>query len=163
MQQALYFVHGARTPFAKFKGSFRQVTTLDLAVSAGQAALERARVCAREIDNVVVGCVHQASHTDGILLARHVALRVGADMSCPALTVNRLCGSGMQALVSAAQAMLLGESQVALVGGAENMTQVPFVLRGLREGLELGGGRLEDLLWESLLDSHAGCTMADTA
>ncbi|MGH9311014.1 MAG: acetyl-CoA C-acyltransferase, partial [Vicinamibacterales bacterium] len=95
--------------------------------------------------------------------ARHVGLKAGLPVDVPALTVNRLCGSGIQAAVSGAQLILLGEADVVLTGGTESMSQAPHVIRGLRNGLRLGQGQLEDTLWSALLDTHCGCTMAATA
>ena len=95
--------------------------------------------------------------------ARHVGLRAGVPVHVPALTVNRLCGSGIQAAASGAQMILLGEADIVLSGGMESMSQAPHVIRGLRSGLRLGQGELEDSLWSALLDTHCGCTMAVTA
>jgi acetyl-CoA acetyltransferase family protein len=95
--------------------------------------------------------------------ARHVGLNAGAPVDVPALTVNRLCGSGIQAAVSGAQMILLEEADVVLTGGMESMSQAPHVIRGLRNGLRLGQGQLEDSLWSALLDTHCGCSMAVTA
>jgi acetyl-CoA acetyltransferase len=153
---------GARTPFGTFMGSLNDVSAIDLGVIAAKAALERSGVDARDVDQVVFGNVLQTSK-DAIYFARHVALKAGVPIEVPALTVNRLCGSGLQAVVSAAQALLLGERTIALVGGGENMTQAPFVIRGARSGLSLGEHQLEDYLWEALVDSYCGCGMAITA
>ncbi|AEJ43750.1 acetyl-CoA acetyltransferase [Alicyclobacillus acidocaldarius subsp. acidocaldarius Tc-4-1] len=163
MAKEYYLVGAARTPFGKFNGSLKDVSAVDLAVIASKAALDRARVPVEEVDNVVFGNVHQSSDKEGILMARHVGLKTGTRIECPALTVNRVCGSGMQAVVSAALSIAYGESEVALVGGAENMSQVPFAIRGARTGLGLGQGKLEDMLWEALMDSFCGYTMAGTA
>ncbi len=153
---------GARTPFGTFMGSLRNVSAIELGAIAARAALERCGVAATEIDQVVFGNVLQTSK-DAIYLARHVALRTGVPIETPALTVNRLCGSGLQAVISAAQSLLLGEGTIALAGGAENMTQAPFVVRGARTGLSLGEHRLEDYLWEALVDSYCDLGMALTA
>jgi acetyl-CoA acetyltransferase family protein len=110
----------------------------------------------------VVGNVLQTS-ADAIYGARHVALKAGVPIEVPALTVNRLCGSGIQAAVSGAQLIQLGEADIVLTGGVESMSQAPHVIRGARTGLKLGQGKLEDSLWEALLDTHCGCTMAITA
>ncbi len=115
-----------------------------------------------DVDQVVFGNVLQTSK-DAIYFARHIALKAGVPIEVPALTVNRLCGSGLQAVVSGAQSLLLGDGSIALVGGAENMTQAPFVIRGARTGLSLGEHQLEDYLWEALVDSYCGCGMAITA
>ncbi len=153
---------GARTPFGVFMGALKEVSAIDLAVAASKGAIERSGVDPKEIDQVFFGNVMQTSK-DAIYFARHVALKAGLPIETPALTVNRLCGSGLQAIVSAAQALLLGEGTIALAGGGENMTQAPFVIRGARTGLALGEHKLEDYLWEGLVDSYIGCGMAMTA
>lgn len=156
-------VDGARTPFGNFNGVLKDISAVDLAVVAAREALARSRVPAEEVDDVVIGNVHQSSSAEGILTARHIGLKSGTRQECPAQTVNRVCGSGMQSVVTAALSMAHGDTNVALVGGTESMSQVPFVIRGARSGLGLGAGKLEDVLWEALLDSHCGCTMAVTA
>src|SRR4029077_10787160 len=114
------------------------------------------------VEHAVFGNVLQTS-SDAIYGARHVALEAGVPVEVPALTVNRLCGSGIQAAVSGAQLIQLGEANVVLTGGVENMSQAPHVLRGLRTGLKTGNAPLEDSLWEGLHDSYCDCTMAMTA
>jgi acetyl-CoA acetyltransferase family protein len=153
---------GARTPFGTFNGTLKDISAIDLGAIAAKAALERSGVDAKDVDQIVFGNVLQTSK-DAIYFARHIGLKVGAPIETPALTVNRLCGSGLQAVVSAAQSLLLGEGSVALVGGGENMTQAPFVIRGARGGLSLGEHKLEDYLWEALVDSYCGLGMALTA
>ena len=153
---------GARTPFGTFMGSLKDVSAIELGAIAATEALKRSGVDAKDVDQVVFGNVLQTSK-DAIYFARHIALNAGVPIETPALTVNRLCGSGLQAVVSAAQALLLGEGSIALAGGAENMTQAPFVIRGARNGLSLGEHKLEDYLWESLVDSYCGLGMAHTA
>jgi acetyl-CoA acetyltransferase family protein len=153
---------GARTPFGTFMGSLKDISAIDLGTIAAKEALARSGVAADDVDQVVFGNVIQTSK-DAIYFARHVALKAGVPIETPALTVNRLCGSGLQAIVSAAQLLMLGEGTVALAGGAENMTQSPFVIRGARTGLNLGEHHLEDSLWEALVDSYCGCGMAITA
>jgi acetyl-CoA acetyltransferase family protein len=153
---------GARTPFGVFMGALKDVSAIELGAIAARGALERSGVDAKDVDQVFFGNVLQTSK-DAIYLARHVALKAGAPIETPALTLNRLCGSGLQAIVSGAQALLLGEATFALVGGAENMSQAPFVVRGARSGLSLGEHKFEDYLWESLTDSYCGCPMAVTA
>ena len=153
---------GARTPFGTFMGSLKDTSAIDLGAIAAGAALKRSGVDAKDIDQVVFGNVLQTSK-DAIYFARHIALKAGVPIETPALTVNRLCGSGLQAIVTAAQSLLLGDGSMALVGGAENMTQAPFVIRGARTGLSLGEQKLEDYLWESLVDSYCGQGMAHTA
>lgn len=153
---------GARTPFGVFMGSLKDVSAIELGAIAARGALERSGVDPKDVDQVFFGNVLQTSK-DAIYLARHVALKSGVPIETPALTLNRLCGSGLQAVISGAQALLLGEATFALVGGAENMTQAPFVVRGARTGLSLGEHQFEDYLWESLTDSYCGCPMAVTA
>jgi acetyl-CoA acetyltransferase family protein len=153
---------GARTPMTGYVGALKDVSALELGAIAARAALQKTRVEPAWIDHVVVGNVLQTS-ADAIYGARHVALKTGIPIEVPALTVNRLCGSGIQAAVSGAQMIQLGEAGLVLTGGIESMSQAPHVIRGLRSGLALGKGRLEDSLWEALLDTHCGCTMAATA
>jgi len=153
---------GARTPFGTFVGSLRDISAIDLGAIAAREAIKRAGIQPADVDQVVLGNVLQTSK-DAIYFARHVALKAGVPIEVPGLTVNRLCGSGLQAVVSGAQMLMLGEGSIALVGGAENMTQAPFVIRGARTGLNLGEHQLEDSLWESLVDSYCGCGMAITA
>src|SRR5579875_2553507 len=161
--QDIYIIDGARTPFGVLQGSLSDVSAIDLAVIAGKGAIERSTVNPQQIDQVVMGNVIQTSK-DAIYFARHVALKAGLSIETPALTVNRLCGSGLQAIISAAQMLQLGEGQIALAGGAENMTQAPHVIRGARFGYKLGQApQLEDSLWEALIDTYIGCGMAITA
>ncbi|MDQ6827116.1 MAG: acetyl-CoA C-acetyltransferase [Candidatus Eremiobacteraeota bacterium] len=155
-------VAGARTPFGNFGGSLSAISATDLAVIAAGAALERSGVRSEQIDDVVFGNVMQTS-ADAIYLARHVGLRVGVPLEAPALTLNRLCGSGLQAILTAAQSLMLGTSRYALAGGTESMSQAPHVIRGARSGFALGQGKLEDTLWEALTDSYNGMPMAITA
>lgn len=161
--QDLYIIAGARTPFGTFMGSFSDVSAVDLGVVAARGALQRSNVDPKVVDQVVLGNVIQSSKDAGYF-ARHVALKAGLPIETPALTVNRLCGSGLQAVISVAQALLLGEGSVGLAGGAENMTQAPYVLRGARAGFKYGTfPQLEDTLWDSLYDTYIDCGMAITA
>jgi acetyl-CoA acetyltransferase family protein len=162
MAKDIYVVAGARTPMAEYAGKLREFSALDLGAIASRAAMDRARVSPAAIDHVVFGNVLQTS-SDAVYGARHVGLKAGVPIEVPALTVNRLCGSGIQAAVSGAQMLLLDEADVVLTGGTESMSQAPHVIRGLRSGLRLGQGELEDSLWSALLDTHCGCTMAVTA
>src|SRR5436309_5704841 len=158
-EREVYSLAGARTAVGVLQGTFSDVSAIDLGVVAAKGALERSGVDPQVIDQVVLGNVIQSSK-DAIYFARHVALKAGLPIDTPALTVNRLCGSGLQAIVSAAQLLQLGEGQVALAGGAENMTQSPHVLRGARAGYKLGQApQLEDSLWEALGDSYIDCGM----
>jgi acetyl-CoA acetyltransferase family protein len=155
-------VGGARTPMTDYVGALKDVSALELGAIAARGAFERTGVRPEWVDHVVVGNVLQTS-ADAIYGARHVALKAGVPIEVPALTVNRLCGSGIQAAVSGAQLIQLGEADVVLTGGIESMSQAPHVIRGLRGGLKLGQGKLEDALWEALVDTHCGCSMAITA
>ena len=159
------FLSGKRTPFGTFGGSLKDFTATDLGVLSAEAALAAAAIEPTDVGHVFYGNALQTS-ADAIYLARHVGLRAGVPQETGALTVNRLCGSGFQAIVSGAQEILLGGTEVALCGGTESMSQAPHVVRGARWGdLRLGpaGKGFEDSLWEALLDSHCGLTMAQTA
>ena len=158
----VFILGGARTPMAEYAGKLKDLSALELGAIASRAAMERTGVKPDQIDHVVFGNVLQTS-SDAVYGARHVGLKAGLPIEVPALTVNRLCGSGIQAAVNGAQLLLLGEADTVLTGGMENMTQAPHVIRGLRSGLKLGQGQLEDTLWSALLDTHCGCTMAGTA
>ena len=162
MNKNVYILGGARTPMAEYAGKLKDISALDLGAIASRAALERTGVKPDAVDHVVFGNVLQTS-SDAVYGARHVGLRAGLPIEVPALTVNRLCGSGIQAAVNGAHLILLGEADIVLTGGMESMSQAPHVIRGLRSGLRLGQGQLEDTLWSALLDTHCGCTMAGTA
>jgi acetyl-CoA acetyltransferase family protein len=158
----VFILGGARTPMAEYTGKLRDFSALDLGAIAARAAMERTRVDPAIVNHVVFGNVLQTS-ADAVYGARHVGLKAGVPVDVPALTVNRLCGSGIQAAISGGQMIALGEADVVLTGGMESMSQAPHVIRGLRSGLRLGQGQLEDTLWSALLDTHSGCTMAVTA
>ena len=143
-------------------GALKDFSAIDLGAIASRAALERTGTDPGSVDHVVFGNVQQSS-VDAHYGARHVGLKAGLPIEVPALTVNRLCGSGIQAVLSGAQHIQLGEAGVVLTGGMENMSQVPHVIRGARSGFKLGQGKLEDWLWEGLTDPYAGCSMAITA
>ncbi|MDQ2865476.1 MAG: acetyl-CoA C-acyltransferase [Candidatus Eremiobacteraeota bacterium] len=156
-------IAGARTPFGNFGGSLAKLTATDLGVAAAEAAIARSGVPKEKIDDVVFGNVMQTS-ADAIYLARHIGLRAGLPIGVPALTLNRLCGSGLQAILSAAQSLRLGETAYALAGGTENMSQAPHVVRGARGGLSFGAAtQFEDSLWTALTDSYHDTPMAITA
>src|SRR5437016_2721955 len=157
----IVIVDGARTPMAEYNGHFSDISAIDLGVVAAKAALERSGYAPDQMDHVIVGNALQTSG-DAIYGARHVGLKAGVPKSVPALTVNRLCGSGIQSVVNAAEQILLDEANVVLAGGMENMSQAPHVVRGARKGLRLGQGALEDSLMVALLDSYCGLYMAQT-
>ncbi len=155
-------VGGARTPMTDYVGALKDVSALELGAIASRGAFEKYGIKPEWIEHAVFGNVLQTS-ADAIYGARHIALKAGVPIEVPALTVNRLCGSGIQAAISGAQMIQLGEAAVVLTGGVESMSQAPHVIRGLRGGLKLGQGKLEDSLWEGLVDSYCGCPMAITA
>ena len=159
------FLSAKRTPFGTFGGSLKDLSATDLGAHAARAALEASGVAEAEVGNVIFGNALQTS-ADALYLARHVGLRADLPTPVPALTVNRLCGSGFQAVISGAMEILLGECDVALCGGTESMSQAPHVVRGARWGdqrLGPAGTFYQDLLWEALTDPVAGCSMAMTA
>src|ERR1700761_7213148 len=155
-------VAGARTPMARYTGSFSDVRAIDLGAHASKEAIRRSNVDPGDFDHAIFGNVMQTS-ADALYGARHVGLKAGLKIESAAVTVNRLCGSGMESIAQAAQRLLLGEAEMVLAGGMENMTQAPFVIRGARNGLRLGGGALEDTLMAGLTDSFCGLPMAMTA
>jgi acetyl-CoA acetyltransferase family protein len=155
-------VSGARTPFGRYCGKLKDFTAQELGAIAAKGAIDRAGIKPEEFDHAVFGNAQQTSG-DALYGARHVGLRAGLPIETPALTVNRLCGSGMQAIVNAAHMIMTDEASVVLAGGMEAMSQAPFVIRG-RDGFSLSpGGKLEDSLMVALLDSYCGLYMANTA
>src|SRR5215475_3717114 len=155
-------VAGARSPMARYTGAFSDVSAIDLAAAASKEVIRRSGADPADFDNAIFGNVMQTS-ADALYGARHVGLKAGLRAETPAVTVNRLCGSGIEAIAQAAQRLLLDEAKMVLSGGMENMTQAPFVIRGLRNGLKLGGGALEDTLMVGLTDTYCGLPMALTA
>ena len=153
---------GVRTAMARYTGAFKDTSAIDLGAAAAREAVRRSGADAAEFDHIVFGNVMQTS-ADAIYGARHVGLKAGLKTETPAVTVNRLCGSGIEAIAQAAQRILLGEATLVLAGGMENMSQAPHVVRGARTGFKLGEGKLEDSLMTGLLDSYCGCYMSDTA
>jgi len=153
---------GARTPMTRYNGSFATVSAIDLGAAASREAIRRAGVKESDFEHVVFANVMQTS-ADALYGARHVALKSNLPVTTPAVTVNRLCGSGIESVAQAAQRILLGEANLVLAGGMENMTQAPHVIRGARNGFRLGEGKLEDSLMSALYDPISGCTMSDTA
>ncbi|MET3289266.1 UNVERIFIED_CONTAM: acetyl-CoA acyltransferase 2 [Brevibacillus sp. OAP136] len=158
----IVLVEGARTAFTKISGSFRNISATDLGVEAAREAIRKAKIAPEEIDHVVFGNVQQSSK-DAHYLARHVGLKAGLPIHVPALTINRLCGTGVEAILTAARYIMTGEAKVVLAGGTESMSQVPHVIRGMRWGSPLGAPIVEDWVWDGLYDSVGGCSMAVTA
>ncbi len=157
------FLSGVRTGYGDFGGMLKNLSATQLGVVAAKHAVERSGVQPEAIDHVVFGNAQQTS-ADAIYLARHIGLQAGLPIETPAVTINRLCGSGFEAIIQGAQQILLDESSVVLAGGAESMSQAPHVVRGARWGLRLGPtAQFEDSLWESLSDPQCGFSMAETA
>jgi acetyl-CoA acyltransferase 2 len=161
--KSIVIVGAKRTAFGTMNGALKGISATDLAVIASKAALAQSKVALEDIGHVIVGNVQQTS-PDAIYCARHVGLKSGLPITTPALTVNRLCGSGFQAIINGAEQLLLGETQAVLVSGTENMSQAPHVLRGGREGWPFGKApQVEDSLWSALTDSYSNTPMAVTA
>src|SRR5437016_11132657 len=158
----IVIIDGARTAFGTYGGALRDTSATDLGVIAAKGALEKSKVDPKQIDQVIFGNVLQTSG-DAVYFARHIGLKSGIPKEAPALTVNRLCGSGLQAIILAAQEIQLGQAEFVLAGGAENMSMAPHQIRGARWGLPLGEQKLEDYLWVALVDSYNGLGMANTA
>src|SRR5258708_21737775 len=155
-------VSGARTPFGRYCGKLKDFTAEEVGAVAAKGEMERASVDPKEVDHAVFGNAQQTSG-DALYGARHVGLRAGLPVEVPALTVNRLCGSGMQSIINAAQMIQLEEAKIVLAGGMEAMSQAPFLICG-RDGFTLApGGQLEDSLMVALLDRYLGLYMADRA
>ncbi len=171
-REEIVILSGARTPMSEWVGgragngkpggALKDVSAIDLGAIAAKAALERSKVPPDVIDHVVMGNALQTSG-DALYGARHVALKAGVPVPVPALTVNRLCGSGIQSVISGAQMIQLGEANFVLAGGMENLSQAPFAIRGARSGIKMGQGALEDTLMVALRDSYCGCFMAQTS
>src|SRR6185503_11100357 len=162
MSKEVFILGGKRTAMGEYVGALKDISALELGAIAARGALESTGVGAEEIDHTVMGNALQTSG-DAIYGARHVALKAGVPFERPALTVNRLCGSGIQSIVSGAQMIQLGEAQTVLAGGIESMSQAPHVIRGARSGFPLGSGKLEDSLMVALLDTYCNTPMAGTA
>src|SRR5918992_3349605 len=162
MSRDVFILGGKRTPMGEYVGALKDISAIDLGAIAAKATLETTGVAPEEIDHTIIGNALQTSG-DAIYGARHVALKAGVPIDKPALTVNRLCGSGIQSIVSGAQMIQLGEANTVLAGGMESMSQAPHVIRGARWGLRLGEGKLEDSLMVALLDTHCGYYMAQTS
>ncbi|XP_078666376.1 3-ketoacyl-CoA thiolase, mitochondrial-like [Branchiostoma floridae x Branchiostoma belcheri] len=163
LSRGVFIVAAKRTPFGAFGGKLKDLTATDLSEIASRAALAAGNVPAEAVSSVVVGNCIQSSK-DAAYISRHVGLRVGVPVAASALTINRLCGSGFQAMVNGAQDIIMGDAEIVLTGGSESMTQAPFVLRNARFGTRLGLDlNLEDTLWTGLTDQHINTPMGVTA
>lgn len=161
--RGVFVVAAKRTPFGAYGGLLKDYSAIDLAEFAARAALSAGKVPPETVDSVIVGNVTQSS-PDAIYMARHVGLRVGIPKETPALTVNRLCGSGFQSIVNGCQEICVKDAEVVLCGGTENMSQAPFYVRNIRFGTRFGFDiKLEDSLWEGLTDVQVKLSMALTA
>ena len=158
----IVIIAGKRTPMGEYGGALRDLSALDLGAIASRAAIEQSGVASKDFDHAVFGNALQTSG-DALYGARHVALKAGLPIETPALTLNRLCGSGIQAIVNGAQLIELDEAAYVLAGGMESMSQAPHVIRGARWGLKLGQAEMEDSLMVALMDTYCGCYMAGTA
>jgi len=158
----VYILEGARTPFGSFGGSLKDIGATQLGVIASKEAIRRSQIAPEEIDFSYVGNV---IHTEknASYISRHIALQAGLPITSPAMTLNRLCGSGLQAVISAAQTIILGDGEVGLACGTENMSQSPFALRGTRFGTGLKSPQMDDMLWSTLTDAYSGIGMGVTA
>ncbi|WP_102028686.1 thiolase family protein [Salirhabdus sp. Marseille-P4669] len=158
----VYIVEGARTPFGSFGGMLKDSNPTDLGVTVSREALKRSGIQAEQVDFSVWGnVIHSANNAP--YLSRHIALKTGLPITSPALTVNRLCGSGLQSVVSAAQSIMTGDGEVGIAGGVENMSMAPYALRGSRFGTKLGKPQMDDMLWAALTDEYIGSGMGVTA
>ncbi len=158
----VYILEGARSPFGTFGGKLKDVDPTELGVTVSKEAIRRSGIQAEEIDFSIIGnVIHSAKNAP--YLARHVALKTGLPISSPALAVNRLCGSGLQSVVSAVQAIQLGDGRAALAGGTESMSLAPHALRGSRFGTKLAAPKVDDMLWAALTDEYIGGGMGVTA
>ncbi len=163
MGHDIVLLEGVRTGFGAFGGSLKDQSATDLGVVAAKGALERSKVDPQWIDQTIFGNVVQTSG-DAIYLARHIGLKAGVPKEMPALILNRLCGSGQEAILTGARTILAGEADFILAGGAESMSQAPHVVRGARWGIGFGANtQFEDMLWTALVDSYTGMPMAMTA
>ncbi|OCS89203.1 thiolase family protein [Caryophanon latum] len=158
----VYIVEGARTAFGTYGGMFKDVSDMDLAVTAVKGALERSNVDAKDVEEIIIGNIIQTSASSPYL-ARHIGLHSGLTNESRAFTLNRLCGSGMQSIISGAQSILLGDADIIVAGGTENMTQAPRLLQDTRFGTPNKVPRVDDMLWGTLTDNYIGCGMGITA
>ena len=162
MAKDVFILRGKRTPMGEYVGALKDVSAIELGAVAARGALQASNVNPDQIDHTIIGNALQTSG-DAIYGARHVALKAGVPFDRPALTVNRLCGSGIQSIISGSHMIQLGEARTCLVGGMESMSQAPHVIRGARSGFALGQGKLEDSLMVALLDTYCNTPMAGTA
>ncbi|MCC5815957.1 MAG: acetyl-CoA C-acetyltransferase [Leptospira sp.] len=160
--EKIYIIDGARTAFGSFGGSLKDLSAIDLGVLAGEEAIKRSKVDPKDIEESIWGNVVPSSK-DAIYLARHIGLKLGIPQTAPALTLNRLCGSGMEAIIQAYRKIFMGEGSAILAGGTESMSQAPYVVRNARWGVKYGASEFEDSLATGLTDLYVGLPMGNTA
>ncbi|XP_044740200.1 3-ketoacyl-CoA thiolase, mitochondrial [Chrysoperla carnea] len=164
LAKGVFIVGAKRTAFGTMGGALKNATPADMQTAASKAALASANLKPQDVDSVVVGNVLQVSTGDGAFVSRHSALKAGIPNEVPALTINRLCGSGFQSIVNGAQEIQCGAANIVLAGGTENMSLAPYVVRNIRFGTMLGAPySFEDSLWVGLTDSYCKMAMAQTA
>jgi acetyl-CoA C-acetyltransferase len=163
--EEIVLVSGARSAIGRLGGAFQNFPASDLAAAVIKAAVERAGVKPEQVDQVILGCVGQVME-DGYI-ARHAAIKAGLPIEVPAYTVNRICGSGLEAINTAARWIECGDAEVVVAGGVENMTMMPYYVRNARYGYRLGHGQLEDgvqhLLGDPFSKAHMGVTAENLA
>src|SRR5690606_5852234 len=162
MSDQIYLVAGKRTPFGKFGGSLMDIPPVDLAVSCSKALLNEIGLKPDLIDQVILGNV-VPSTTDTMYGGRHLALKLGCPIKTPGIVLNRLCGSGIEAILSAVRLIRLGEAQCVLASGTENMSLVPHLTYGSRFGTKYGGLKSVDMLLDALTDAYCQTPMGITA
>ena len=159
----VYIVDGARTSFTKFGGLFSQMGATELGTASAIEALRRSKVEPGQINHIIYGNVIHTSK-NAYYLSRHIGLHSGVPQEVPALTLNRLCGSGLQSVVTSAQHILVGDANIVLAGGAENMSQAPYSNFSQRfGGTKMGNLQFDDMLLETLTDQYTGSGMGLTA
>ncbi len=158
----IYLVNGARTPFGKYCGTLANVSPTDLGIFASRAALAKSGVTPDQIDQAILANIGQSSG-DAYFLPRHIALYAGLPQSVPSLMVQRICASGFETIITAAEQITLGKAATVLCCGTENMSLSPTVSFGNRMGYLLGRPVFKDMLWEALDDTAAGYPMGFTA
>ena len=158
----VWLLDGVRTPFVDYNGPLGLVSPTDLGIKAARAVFERAKVSPGDVGSVIAGCVAQASF-DAYLLPRHIGLYSGVPIDRPAILVQRVCGTGMEAIGQAADAITLKKIDLGLCVGAESMSRNPIAAYTHRGGFKMGQVEFKDFLWEALLDPAADVTMGDTA
>lgn len=164
VSRGIFVVAAKRTPFGTFGGALKGHSPIDLQVLASNAALKAGGIKPELVDSICIGNVLSSASVDAAYISRHVALRVGLPLKTPALTVNRLCGSGFQSIVNGVQEILVGDAEIAMTGGSDNMSACPYAVRDIRFGIKLGTDpKLEDMMWASLTDQYCKTPMGVTA